>query len=77
LGVALISAALSQVFLDGEDIPGVSFRHNDAVRIIQGAHAGAVGAIVALLSLEPEPLFVIELTSGRDVEALQSEVVSC
>ena len=72
----MIPATLSQAFLDGEEIPDVSFRHNDAVRMIRGAHAGALGAIIMLLSLDPEPLFVVELASGQDVEASQSEIVS-
>ncbi len=65
---------LGQAFLDRIPIPGVQFFHNDCVRIVAGPHAGVAGSLVTVLSLEPEPRFVLELESGSDVEVLQSEI---
>jgi MOSC domain-containing protein YiiM len=63
-------------FLNHVPIKGVNFEHNDSVRILSGPHAGEVGSLVSVKSLEPEPLFVVELASGRgDVRAPQSALV--
>lgn len=68
------AANLGKVFLERVDIPGVMFRHNDYVRVINGPQFGATGSLVTVLSLIPEPRFVLELESGFDVEVLQSEI---
>lgn len=67
-------ASLGQAFLDRAEIPGVKFGHNDYVRVVTGPHSGATGSLVTVLSLQPEPRFVLELESGFDVEVLQSEI---
>jgi hypothetical protein len=65
---------LIQAFLKREEIPGVTYWHNDYVRIIAGQHSGSAGSLVAVLSLVPEPRFLLELESGFDVEVFQSEI---
>lgn len=68
------TASLGQAFLDRTPISGVKFWHNDYVRVVTGPHAGSAGSLVTVLSLQPEPRFVLELESGFDVEVLQSEI---
>ena len=52
----------------GQTVPGGRFRHNESVRIIVGEHAGEFGALISVESLEPEPLYLVELAStGADV----------
>ena len=68
------TAALTQAFLDRVEISGVKHWHDDFVRVIAGPHSGAAGSLVTVLSLLPEPRFVLELESGYDVEVLQSEI---
>jgi hypothetical protein len=68
------TADLGQAFLDRTPIPGVRFRHNDFVRITAGKHAGKAGSLVTVLKLSPEPLFIVELESGYDVQVTQSEL---
>lgn len=63
-----------QAFLDREAIPSVSFMHNDYVRVVSGALVGSRGSLVTVLELEPEPLFVLELESGFDIQVRQSEI---
>jgi len=65
---------LEQAFLNREPIDGVLYFHNDFVRVVAGPHGGTAGSLVTVLSLEPEPRFVLELESGFDVEVLQSEI---
>jgi len=68
------TADLGQTFLNRTPIPGVRFQHNDFVRIIGGIHAGKTGSLVTVLSLSPEPLFIVELESGYDAQVPQSEL---
>jgi transcription antitermination factor NusG len=65
---------LNQSFLAGEQIQGLRFKHNDYVSVISGPHAGIAGSLVSLLSLDPEPIFVMELESGRDAEVAQTDI---
>jgi len=52
----------------------VRFKHNDCVRVVAGPYAGLRGSLVTVLQLEPEPRYVLELESGKDVEVIQSEL---
>jgi hypothetical protein len=65
---------LSSAFLARTPIPSVHFNHNDHILIKSGPNAGATGYLVTVISLEPEPEFVIELESGFDVRVLQSQI---
>ena len=68
------SVKLNEAFLSHTPIPGVAYEHNDFVLIVSGAHAGSKGSLVSLISLNPEPTFIMELESGLDVEKKQSEL---
>ncbi len=72
LGQTVTWQDLCAAFLDRSSIDGVSYYHNDHVRIIAGENKGAMGWLVAVLTLEPEPRYVVELESGHDVEVVQS-----
>ncbi len=64
---------LGDRWLAGQAVPGVAFAQNDSVVIHVGPHAGEGGAIVMLVGVEPEPVYLIELGSGRgDVRVRQS-----
>jgi hypothetical protein len=52
-------------WLAGEKPTGVRFAQNDAVEIVSGSEAGEGGTVILLLDLEPEPLYLVELGSGR------------
>jgi len=65
---------LGKSFLNREPIAGVMYFHNDYVRVIGGDHEGSFGSLVTVLSLEPQPRFVLELESGCDIEVDQSEI---
>ena len=71
----MANADIAQLFLNREPIQGVRFQHNDYVCVIAGAHVGKTGSLVTVPNLEPEPRYILELESGRDVEVLQSELV--
>ena len=65
---------LFQAFLNRERISGVEYQHNDYVRITDGRHQGKFGSLVSLLSAETEPIFLVELEDGGDVEIGQSRL---
>jgi len=65
---------LCQAFLDRERILGVEYQHNDYVRVTGGPHQGRFGSLVSLLSAEIEPMFLVELEDGCDVEIGQSRL---
>ena len=61
---------LDQIFLErwmaGRSVAEVGFALNEPVVITTGPLAGRVGAIVALVALEPEPVYTVDLGSGRE-----------
>jgi len=65
---------LCQAFLNRERILGVEYQHNDYVRVTDGPHEGKFGSLVSLLSTESEPMFLVELEDGGDVEIGQSRL---
>ena len=68
---------LGDRWLAGEPVPGVAFAHNASVEILAGAHATKRGAILMLVSITPEPSYVVALGSGRgDVRVRQSDLRS-
>ena len=72
--MAISRGDLGQAFLNHTPIPGVQFQHNNFVRITDGEHSGKSGSLVTVLTLSPEPLFVVELESGYDVRVPQSDL---
>jgi hypothetical protein len=59
----------------GATIPGVSFRMQDAVKVISGPHAGVVGELISIYAIEPEPVYHLETHDGSDIHVRQSEIV--
>lgn len=68
------TAELRQAFLNRTPINGVVHAHNDYIQIVSGMHEGKFGSLVTVLQLMPEPLFVVELEFGFDVEVWQSQI---
>lgn len=58
-------------WMAGELPPGVHFKLNESVRVVAGWHGGMSGSVIALLGLEPEPQYLIELGSGQTIEEFQ------
>jgi hypothetical protein len=68
------SRDLCQAFLNRESIVGVEYQHNDYVRVIDGPYCGKNGSLVSLLAVETEPMFLVELDEGGDIELRQSQL---
>jgi hypothetical protein len=59
-------------WLAGEAVPGVTFALHDAVEVVAGPCDGQRGAIVLLMSLSPEPTYLVSFGAGRDARVRQS-----
>ena len=59
-------------WFEGKSPPGGRFHHNDVVRIRSGPHAGAVGSLISVEGLDPEPTYLVELASGKG-DVLQAD----
>jgi len=57
-------------------LPSVAYTFDTRVRAIAGEYAGRQGRVVALLSVEPTPLYVIEEPEGSSFNAPQPELES-
>jgi hypothetical protein len=66
---------IAQTFLNREPIEGVLFFHNDLVSVIAGSNAGTKGSLVTILTLAPEPQYLVELETGFDVPVFQSQLL--
>jgi hypothetical protein len=66
------SADIGQAFLWGEFVVGVSYSHNQQVRLVSGPNAGMSGVLVSLVCLEPEPVYLLEGAVKQDLEVKQS-----
>ncbi|TVO65752.1 hypothetical protein [Denitromonas ohlonensis] len=74
ISISMDSAKLGQAFLDRTPIAGVWFSHRDTVSVVAGSHTGAIGELLTIIALQPEPKFVVETSLGIDIEVLQSEI---
>jgi hypothetical protein len=64
---------LESQWITTEGIPGVNCRFSDIVRIIVGEYSGQTGEVISLISVEPEPIYVVELPgNGKSVVLNQS-----
>ena len=52
---------LESRWITPEGIPGVIFRFSDLIRIKSGEHAGQTAEVISLLSVAPEPTYMVVL----------------
>ncbi len=57
-------------------IDGVNHKYDDVANPMTGEFSGVESVIIALLSIEPEPVFVLEFRSGRSAVVNQSDLIS-
>ena len=55
-----ISDEINDLFFAGGRTDEIRFTLNDPVRIISGPHAKRVGAVISILTVEPEVTYLIE-----------------
>jgi hypothetical protein len=57
-------------------LPSVAYAFDTRVRAIAGEHVDKTGRVVALLSVDPSPLYVIEEPEGTSFNAPEKELES-
>ena len=55
-------------------IPGVLFEHNDSVSVVDGEYTGENGSLISVEELGQDPVYLVELGSGKDVQVFQSQL---
>jgi hypothetical protein len=68
---ARFDAAVVARWIAGDLPHGVEFERHHPVRVVEGRRSGKRGAVIALLGLEPEPRYRVELSSGQALDAFQ------
>jgi len=70
-----VNSEISQLFMNGEKIKNVNFSLNDYVKIINGIEKEKFGSVISLISLIPEPIYLIEIDGvDGDREIPQSSI---
>ncbi len=74
LGLMKPTSTQHNAFFAHEPIDGVLFKHNDAVLVAAGEHAGQVGSLISIEDLGSDPVFLVEFGSGTDAYIQQSHL---
>jgi len=52
---------IDRLWMDLKPVPGAKFKLNDNVIFIDNDFANKVGAVISLIELLPEPVYIVEL----------------
>jgi hypothetical protein len=66
---------LENRWLTAEGIAGVNYRFSDQVRIKSGEHSGEIAEVIALISVEPEPVYVVVLPPNEESVLLPQQAL--
>jgi hypothetical protein len=71
-----VPSEIEQRFFAGERSEQVRFAINDSVRVTSGPHAGRTAAVISLVAVDPEVVFVLEPGSPPwgDIEVPQASI---
>lgn len=71
-----IPSEIEDRWYSGKSMLGISFNLNDFVGVKTGKHEGKTGDVIALLRMNPEPEYVVEVGGGKDqnIKAFQSNL---
>ena len=61
-------------FLANKPVPGVTFGHGDYVNVIGGEFSGSSGSVVGVEDLGDDPVYLVELESGRSIPVAGSDL---
>ena len=65
---------LEKLWAEHDPPLAAGYRFADEVRIKSGEHVGEVGRVVALISVEPTPVYIVEFPSGWSAQVTESEL---
>lgn len=55
---------VNNLWYDSKSINGVTFGLDDSVRVISGEYAGKSASVISIISIEPIPIYLVELGDG-------------
>ena len=61
----MLDQTILERWMAGAAVPGVRLALNEPVVITAGPLTGTLATVVSLVSLEPEPVYTVELRPGR------------
>ena len=67
---------VDELWFNQQSVPGAAFKLNDSVEITAGVHAGKSGAVMSLETLEPEPVYVVEMSDGSGDVSVEEHVLT-
>ena len=66
---------VNNLWYNFQPIDGIFFGLNDSVLIKSGDYAGHSGSVISIISVEPMPIYLVELgINGKEVQIKQSEL---
>lgn len=74
LGVMKLTHQQQNDFLSHKPLPGVRFEHDAYVNVTSGPNSGDSGSIISVEELGADPLYLVELESGKDALISQSSL---
>jgi hypothetical protein len=59
-----VPADIEEAFLSGQRTAKTRFAVNDGVRVLEAEGPNTLGSVVAIVELNPEPIYLVELASA-------------
>ena len=72
----MTTRGLGDRWLAGEAIDGVAYAQHTLVQVVEGSRAGARGIVLLLMSIEPEPRYLVQLESGEQVPIRETALLA-
>lgn len=67
---------IDQRWMSRKPVEGVAFLLNDSVRVTAGPHSNMNGSVISLVDITPQPVYVVELSNGKDVVLTQGNLIT-
>jgi hypothetical protein len=64
---------LEELWVKGS-LPGLDYRFGEMVLIKRGEHADEVARVVALIRIDPTPVYVVEFQAGNNAVSEQADL---
>jgi transcription antitermination factor NusG len=61
-------------FYDEKTTHQFKFKINDSIKILKGTFNNIIGTVISLETIKPEPTYLIETSTGKDIIMLESHI---
>jgi len=70
----MISKEIQESFYSGNKTEEMHYTINDAVKVLSGDNAGDLGSVISIIEIEPAIKYLVETSTGKDIEVKQSNL---